>query len=255
MTSGTNPGWRFSSSRRRVLNMLGLSTFPLLAGKGLSLAYAAIGNDEDPWRAAEAILQRIQPPAFPDRAFDITGFGAVGDGRTDCTGAIRQAIQACAAAGGGRVVVPSGRFLTGAIQLESNVDLHLSNTDSVLAFSTDPKAYLPVVLTRWEGNDCYNHAPLVYAFGKENIAITGKGTLDGQASRENWWPWKGSPNGAGRRGSRARRQPAPGFASRAEPPRGRGRAASPRTLSRRGSTATAGICGRASSSPTAAGMR
>ena len=189
MTSWMDPGRRLSSSRRQVLNVLGLSVLPLLPGKGL--AYAAGSDDEDSWQAAEAILQRIRVPAFPDRVVDIARFGAVGDGVTDCTGAIREAIRACASAGGGRVAVPSGRFLTGPIHLESNIDLHLAEAQSVLTFSRDPKAYLPVVPTRWEGNDLHNYSPLIYAFEKENIAITGRGTLDGQASREHWWPWKG----------------------------------------------------------------
>ena len=179
------------SSRRQALSLLGLSALPLLTGKGVTLAYAGGSEHENPWREAKAILRRIKPPTFPDRDFDITRFGAVAVGETDCTDAIRRTIRACANAGGGRVVVPSGRFLTGAIHLESNVNLHLLNTDSVLVFSTNPKAYLPVVLTRWEGNDLYNYSPLIYAFEKENIGITGKGTLDGQASREHWWPWKG----------------------------------------------------------------
>ena len=184
---------RFDLSRRQAIKILGAGTIPILASADATLARAAgMGRGRpDPWREAQAILRRIRPPSFRNRYFDITHFGAVGDGVTDCTIAIRRAIRVCASTGGGHVVVPSGRFLTGAIHLESNVDLHLPNTDSVLAFSTDPKAYLPLVLTRWEGNDLYNYSPLIYAFQKQNIGITGRGTLDGQASLEHWWPWKG----------------------------------------------------------------
>ena len=125
---------------------------------------------------------------FPDRDFDITKFGAVGDGQKLCTAAIRQAITACHAAGGGRVVIPAGRFLTGAIHLESNVNLHVAE-NATLVFSRDPKDYLPPVFTRFEGTECMNYSPFVYAFEKQNVAVTGLGTLDGQADSEHWWPW------------------------------------------------------------------
>ena len=112
------------------------------------------------------------------------------------TGAIRDAIEACARAGGGRVVVPPGEFLTGAIHLKSGVNLHIQK-GATLRFSTNPEHYLPVVKTRFEGVELMNYSPLIYARGQENIAITGEGTLDGQASDANWWKWKGgNPAGA-----------------------------------------------------------
>ena len=141
------------------------------------------------------ILQRIVPPQFPARDFDITQSGAVGDGTKDCTVALAQAIDACAAAGGGRVVVPAGIFLTGAIHLKSNVELHLAATNSILKFSTDPNAYLPAVFTRFEGIECYNYSPLIFALGQKNVAITGAGTLDGQADDSTWLAWKGRKGG------------------------------------------------------------
>ena len=140
------------------------------------------------WKTETEILARIHAPTFPDRSFDITAYGAVADGKSDSTAAIRQAIAACHSAGGGHVIVPSGTFLTGAIHLLSNVDLHLSD-GATLQFSTDPSAYLPVVHTRWEGTECMNYSALIYAFEQENIAVTGNGTLDGGASDENWWSW------------------------------------------------------------------
>jgi polygalacturonase len=103
-------------------------------------------------------------------------------------------VDACAAAGGGHVVVPAGDFLTGAIHLKSGVDLHLAATNSILRFSTDPKMYLPEVFTRFEGIECYNYSPLIYAFEQNNVAVTGSGTLDGQASENNWLAWKGQKN-------------------------------------------------------------
>ncbi|HET8646583.1 MAG TPA: glycosyl hydrolase family 28-related protein, partial [Vicinamibacteria bacterium] len=134
---------------------------------------------DDPWARVPAILARIQAPTFPARDFVITRYGARADGRTDATAAIRKAVAACHRAGGGRVVVPAGEFLTGPIHLRSNVNLHLL-AGATLRFSRDPAAYLPPVLTRWEGVELMNYSPLVYAYGQENIAVTGAGTLDGQ---------------------------------------------------------------------------
>ena len=143
------------------------------------------------WKQMPEILSRIVAPKFQARDFDITKFGAVGDGQTDCSRAIFKAIVAAAKRGGGRVVVPAGEFLTGPVHLLSNVELHLTATNSVLKFSTDPKKYLPVVATRFEGMECYNYSPLIYAYGQQNIAVTGQGTLDGQADETTWLKWKG----------------------------------------------------------------
>ncbi len=146
-------------------------------------------NTADHWKETESVLEKISPPAFPDRSWNIVDF--IEAGETTVTHAIARAIDTCHRAGGGTVIVPAGEYHTGAITLKSNVNLHLSE-GAVLKFSTDPKAYTPFVLTRWEGLDCYNFRPLIYAYGETNIAITGKGTLDGQADTTNWWPWKGS---------------------------------------------------------------
>ncbi len=146
------------------------------------------------WSQVPQILARIQTPVFPARNFAITDYGAVAGGQTDCTAAIAKAIEACAAAGGGHVIVPAGEFLTGPVHLKSNVDLHLAATNSVLKFSTDSKAYLPPVFSRFESVECYNYSPLIYAFGQKNVAMTGAGTLDGQATDENWLRWKGGRN-------------------------------------------------------------
>ncbi|HXI73571.1 MAG TPA: glycoside hydrolase family 28 protein [Verrucomicrobiae bacterium] len=149
--------------------------------------------DQPEWSQVPAILKRIVPPKFPARDFDITKFGAVAGGTGDCTAAISNAIAACVKAGGGRVVIPAGEFLTGPVHLQSGVNLHLE-TNAVLKFSTDPNAYLPVVFTRFEGMECYNYSPLIYAFGQKNIAVTGAGTLDGQADESHWLAWKGQKN-------------------------------------------------------------
>src|SRR6516162_7425837 len=80
----------------------------------------------DAWPEVNRILARIKPPVFPDREFDITRYGAVADNSFDCTDAIRKAIAECARQGGGRVMVPAGEFITGAIELKSRVNLHVS---------------------------------------------------------------------------------------------------------------------------------
>jgi polygalacturonase len=145
------------------------------------------------WDALPAILARIKPPEFAKRDFEITQFGAVADGTKDCSEALARAIARCHAAGGGRVVVPPGLFSTGPIHLQSNVNLHVA-PGATLRFLPDPCRYLPVVYTRWEGTECLNYSPSVYAYEQDNIAITGGGTLDGQADCEHWWPWTGRAN-------------------------------------------------------------
>src|SRR5262249_53022846 len=81
--------------------------------------------------------------------------------------------------------------LTGAVHLKSNVNLHIEN-GGVLKFSTDTKKY-PLVYTRWEGMELMNYSPFIYAFEQINVAVTGEGTLDGQADEQYWWPWNGRP--------------------------------------------------------------
>lgn len=142
------------------------------------------------WEMASTIRRQTLVPNFPGRTFNVLDAGAVADGQTDNSAAFASAIAQCHAAGGGRVLVPEGRFLTGPIHLKSNVNLHLDEGSRVL-FLTDSKAYLPPVLTRWEGIELMGYSPLIYAYGQKNIAVTGKGTLDGQANRTTWWPWKG----------------------------------------------------------------
>jgi hypothetical protein len=172
-----------------------------IAGAGAATSSAAAGSigtrivpadhqlgSPGPWDLVPEIMRRIKPPTFPGRAFPITRYGAVGDGETDCTEAFDQAIAECNAAGGGRVLVPEGAYLTGAIHLRSNVNLHLV-PDATIKFSTDPADYLPVVFTRWEGTECYNYSPFIYAFEQENVAVTGRGVLDGQGLQGEWETW------------------------------------------------------------------
>jgi polygalacturonase len=179
-----------STTRRQFLRDLAASAPLIVAPGALARLERYQSPTPAPWDRAADVLRRIAPPRFPSRHFEITRFGAVGDGRADCTSDIRRAIAACRAAGGGRVVVPDGRFLTGAIKLASGTQLHLSSK-ATLAFSRDAKHYLPIVHTRWEGTELMNYSPFIYAYEADNIAITGTGTLDGQADAGNWWSWRG----------------------------------------------------------------
>ncbi|NOS70029.1 MAG: hypothetical protein HOP33_08870 [Verrucomicrobia bacterium] len=168
---------------------------PMDAEKGTGRFAATLPDPEKQsvapeWKNVPDILARIKAPVFPDKDFPITVFGASADGKTDSSDAIAKAIDECHKAGGGRVVVSAGEFLTGPIHLKSGVNLHL-DAGATLKFKTDPKAYLPAVRSWFEGMECYNYSPLIYAYGQENIAITGEGVLDGGANERSWWPWKG----------------------------------------------------------------
>jgi polygalacturonase len=131
----------------------------------------------------------VSQPDFPNRDFDIRAYGAVEGGTMKNTESIRRTINAAAAAGGGRVVIPKGVWLTGAIHLENNIDLYLAKGAELL-FSQDFHDYLPVVFSRHEDTECYKFSAFVYANGKHDIGISGEGTLNGQG--KPWWSWKQS---------------------------------------------------------------
>jgi polygalacturonase len=176
----------------RCMSFPRLITTLAVCALGLTASLAA----QAPVETEAAILARIQAPVFAKRDFPITDFGA--SSGSDCTAALAKAIAACHAAGGGRVIVPAGVWLTGAVHLAGKVDLHLAE-GATLRFDPDPAKYLPVVLTRFEGIECMNYSPLVYAFEQENVAITGAGTLDGSASEQTWWAWNDKSKGEPRR--------------------------------------------------------
>lgn len=123
-------------------------------------------------------------PAFPDATFVVSDsrYGAVGDGLTNNTAAFRRAIEDCSSRGGGHVLVPPGVYSTGGIHLLSKVDFHL-DLGAVLRFDGNPDDY-PLVLTRYEGIECVNHSPMVYAYGQTDIALTGEGVLDASETVE-----------------------------------------------------------------------
>ena len=187
-------------SRRDFVKAAAIAAGAALAPSGLgrrSYGHALAGRasqavEEHGWGRVPSILARITPPRFANRAFPVTRFGARPDGVTDSSEAFRRAIAACAAAGGGRVVVQGGTFLTGPIHLRSRVNLEVRE-GATIKFLTDPKAYERYVLTRFEGVEMMGLSPLIYASNATDVAITGAGTLDGQAGNTVWWHWNGSP--------------------------------------------------------------
>src|SRR6478672_5481540 len=174
-------------NRRDFLKVLGLGAAGLVVLPRFASAMA-----DGPWETLyPEILRRIKPPTFAKRDFVITKFGAREGAANDSSAAITKAIDACNKAGGGRVVIPKGEFLTAAVHLKSNVNLYVSK-GATLKFSTDASKY-PIVHTRFEGMECMNVSPFIYAYEQTNIAITGEGTLDGQSNNEHWWNWHGNP--------------------------------------------------------------
>lgn len=162
-------------------------------------------SDSNLWKKMDLIIQSIPETKFLNKEYNINDFGAVGDGKTMSTAAFEKAIKACAENGGGKVVVPNGKYLTGAIHLESNVNLHLEDQAEIL-FSINPKDY-PIVHTSWEGTELMNYSPLIYAKNKTNVAVTGKGTLNGQADSTNWWIWSGGKSYGWKKGISSQNDP------------------------------------------------
>ncbi len=188
---------RDTFSRRQLLRA-GLAAVGGAAAGGflgprLGAARASGGDCNLPWPKARQILANTVVPTFPEVYFDVTDplYGAVGDGTTDNTDAFRAAIEDCSAQGGGHVVVPAGVYSTGAIHLLDDVDFHLED-GAVLAFNGDVDNY-PLVLTRYEGIECINHSPMIYAYGQTNIALSGGGILDASGTR----PWNIGSDRAG----------------------------------------------------------
>ena len=148
------------------------------AGAAMTLPAAALA------RATGAATPIPSTQTVPSRPFfDVVDFGAVGDGKTLSTSSLQKAVDACAQAGGGKVLVPAGRYLTGPVFLKSNIEVELL-AGATLAFTTDFDS-VPAVPGRWEGIDRTIYASLLTGMDLENVSITGRGTLDGQG--DAWW--------------------------------------------------------------------
>ncbi|WP_066220315.1 glycoside hydrolase family 28 protein [Formosa haliotis] len=142
---------------------------------------------------APFVMPGIKIPDFrKTKQYNITDFGAIPEDKNKNYNAIHEAIDLANKNEGGTVIIPKGEWLTKKIQLKSNVNLHLEK-GATLLFSEDPQDYLPVVHTTWEGMECYNYSPLIYAYNCENIAITGDGEI--KAKLDVWEKWYARPEG------------------------------------------------------------
>ncbi|MEM8513674.1 polygalacturonase [Massilia sp. MP_M2] len=227
-------------TRRALLRTVPAASL-LLSGVSAAAPAAAArkaATPPDPWQRANDIIARFATPlVFRKEDFDVTAYGAKpasmvqvqgqvaslvdgvldtpAPGSPDAYPAIAAAIAACHAKGGGRVVIPKGDwYCAGPIVLRSNVHVHLA-AGARVHFSANPAHYArhgahdcgangKLVLSRWQGNDCLNYSPMVYAIDQQNIALTGEdwtSILNGQGGvpfepgfaqqSECWWDWKG----------------------------------------------------------------
>ncbi|MBS2100173.1 glycoside hydrolase family 28 protein [Carboxylicivirga linearis] len=127
------------------------------------------------------IINRIKLPNIGSTTFNLADYNAVSDGLTDCKPIIDSLIKVLSSRAGGKLIIPKGVFFCkGPIKMESHINLHLED-GATLLFSQNSKDYLPLQLVRWEGVEVYNYSPYIYAKDKIDIAITGKGTLNGNA--------------------------------------------------------------------------
>lgn len=146
------------------------------------------GAGGDPWRRADRIARSIASPNIVRRREIVTAHGARSGWDQDSRPAILAAMAALGPAGG-QVRLPPGKWrCDGPIHLRSGIDLHV-DTGAHLRFSMEPAHYLPVVFTRWEGTECFNYSPPIYAINAQDIAITGGGTIDGQGA-EGFFRWR-----------------------------------------------------------------
>ncbi len=159
-------------------------------------AVPALGQNEvsatAAWAKLPSILATIKEPVFKNKTYNILDFGGKSGGVFDNTQVFKKAIQKCTKNGGGIVLVPAGKYFTGPIHLDNNVNLHLAEGSEVV-FNTNPDAF-PMVHTSFEGTELMNYSPLIYAYNKHNVAVTGKGILNGQGSNDQWWSWCGKPS-------------------------------------------------------------
>lgn len=167
-------------------------------------ALPEVAQKDSPWDDADRIVENIVVPEFPDNTFNVEDYGAIADSTTNNSTAFAAAINACSEQGGGMVLVPKGKYLTGPIHLKSNVNFHMEEGTEII-FSREKSDYLPVVHTSYEGMEMMNYSPLIYAYKQTNIAVTGKGIFNGQAGNDNWWPWSGAPRYGFKKGDQNQR--------------------------------------------------
>jgi len=161
--------------------------------EGLVIELGKCSEFEGGWAKVPGILAAITPPRFRNRDFDVTDYGATGDGTSNNYLAFKKAVETCHNAGGGKVVVPEGNYrMVGPIHLLSNVNLHLQK-GARLDFHWNREGYLVGddkhrgrVLVRWEGTWIYNYSPLIYAWKQKNIGLTGPGEIDGNGLNTDW---------------------------------------------------------------------
>lgn len=150
--------------------------------------YASGWNDEEYKRIEQSIqLPKLEATA---KKYDISKFGAkLTNPAAQNQKAINRLIALVSKKGGGKVIIPKGTWNTGAIEMKSRVELSLEE-GATLHFVFDTKLY-PLVRTSWEGLACWNYSPCIYAYKATDIAITGKGTIDGGGNKDTWWPMVG----------------------------------------------------------------
>ena len=155
----------------------------------LMTSFIAMNAQQDAWNTVyKQIESRIKAPEFKNKAYK----AAVKQKNSAKQNQqiINKTIAKCSKAGGGKVVIPAGKYQTGAITLMSNVNLCIEK-DAELVFAFDRSLY-PLVYTRWEGLDLWNYQPCIYAIDCKNIALSGEGTINGNGNNEgNWWYMKG----------------------------------------------------------------
>lgn len=146
-------------------------------------------SDTDRTARRDSILSQITGADIPQATIDITSLGAIGNGEKDCKPAFDKAMKKAVRTGGLHIIVPTGEYLlNGPIHFTSNVCLELQD-GATLKFSPEPKYYLPLVKTSWEGTFIQNYSPFIYGYQVENISIIGKGTIDGNAG-SSFATWK-----------------------------------------------------------------
>lgn len=154
----------------------------------LALSCAVIFNafaNERVDKLRESILSQINEPQSPQTEISILKFGKASAAHQ----AFQKAFQFCEKKGALKLIVPAGEyFVDGPLHLPDNIQIHFEK-GAVLKFSSEPEKYLPVVKTSWEGTFLYNYSPLIYAYGKKNIIISGEGIINGNAS-EGFGKWR-----------------------------------------------------------------